>query len=341
MSSALKGKAGGWRRLGEWVAVFSALLLASAAVAGPLKKAWVDGDAHWVFHLDMEGLVASSLGPLVLEAFHDGEDDKLLAFLRDAGVDPARDLKSVTVYAFGGEPKDAVAIVVGTAAMDELAARLAARFPSFERIAEEPYPKYTWMEDGAARYGQIMPGPQGSRVAVVARDAVHLAGAATVIEGASASLETVKSGPLSRTPRASSFLFAMARVEGARRAGKAAMVTRMTESFVFEAGEDPREAYATLTLAIREGRDAASIVQIFNGMLAMARLAVSGDPELEEVASMLEMVEMTVEGSEVSVRIGIGSERVRELVEATTRLERTWRKHRDEEEGEGRRGEDR
>lgn len=323
----------GWSRRGKWIVACSASVLASTALAGPLEKAWIDRDARWVIHLDVEGALASSLGPLMTDSCRTA-DHEVVAFLSDAGVDPGRDLKGLTVYAFGAEPKDAVAIINATPAIDGLAERLSLQVPGFERIADKPHPQYTWHEDGVKRYGQILPGPAGSRLALVARDPVLLAAAAAVVAGVAPNLDSVETGPLAALPQAGSFIFAMARVEGLDRGGRVALVTRMTESFVFEAGEDQAEAYATLTLTTREERDAKSMVQILNGMLAMARLAVGDDPEQAELAGMLDMVEIAGDGSQVSARISMASERMRDLVKEATRAGRSWREDREDKGGE-------
>jgi hypothetical protein len=323
---------------------------AGMALAGPLNRQWVDRDADWVFHLNMEALAASDLGPLLSIEVLEKNDDQVFVFLRAAGVDPLRDLKGLTVYGWhstraaapgpGGED-EGVAVIIASAAIERLAEHLVAQLPGFERIADAPVPQYTWLEHGSRRYGQIMPGPEGLRLALVARDQARLAAAAAIIAGAAPSLAAVREGPLAQEPTPGAFMFAMAQIQATEGDGqrRRAALTRMTESIRFEMGsaaiegaepapgEDGSEYYIMVALRVRQGRDAANVVQIINGLMAMARLAAASDPDLNELASALDGLQITTggDGREIVARLGVPAGQMRNLVDDAKRVEKSWK----------------
>src|SRR5437763_1617142 len=92
--------------------------------AGPLDRAVVDRDATWMFHVDVEAGLSSTLGGLAKEKIAEegarpGED-----LIKKFGVDPLKDIKGLTMYGFKAGEDDGVAVIETTAAVDTLGTRL-------------------------------------------------------------------------------------------------------------------------------------------------------------------------------------------------------------------------
>ena len=100
-----------------------ACLLPGRVVAGPIAAGDVPPDAQWVAHLDVRGMLESSLGEFLLAQGNAGQLEEGRALIRQsAGFDPMTDLESLTVYGHTDQPDAAVAVLRGAFDPDMLLA---------------------------------------------------------------------------------------------------------------------------------------------------------------------------------------------------------------------------
>lgn len=297
--------------------------LVAGAIAGPLNRQWVDRDARWVVHVDVEAMAVSSIGPAMNWPGAGDPDQCVAEFFRESGFDLSTDIKGITIYGFAGDPHDAVAVILATPSFDRVVDYLVTHLPGFEKVADGPHPRYTWVEDGSKRYGQVMPGPDGLRLALVAREPSRLTAAAAVAGGVAPTLAGVQDGPLARQPAPGSFLFCAAHMDAPGDGRQASMLVQMTESLVVDVRDVAGEMHAALELTMREGRDPTAVVAMANGVLAWTRVMAGADPDLEKLALVLDGLEISTQARQVTARLSIPSSRVRELLNHAAILDRS------------------
>lgn len=90
-----------------------AFWVATAASAEALNRSYVAPDARWFVHLDMDKLMATPLGQTIRDTWMaDAQNAGKLAELRMiTGMNPWRDLRSLTLYGPSGDGAEAVAVV--------------------------------------------------------------------------------------------------------------------------------------------------------------------------------------------------------------------------------------
>jgi hypothetical protein len=295
----------------------------SSAQAGPLNKQWVDGEAKWVVHMDVEAAMASSYGPrlqqlyqVAIEGLGDGEPREVL---RRAGIDLMRDVKGATLYGMDSRGEEGVLVVHAAAGVDRLLEPLSEHLPGFERVADAAPMTFSWMEGKSRRYGRIQPGPaEGERLIILARSIEEFRRNQTVLGDAAASMQGAIEEPMARNPARGSMLFVMARGlnedgKGAAR-GQAAMLSRLTSTLVFDMGESGMQSWAEVSLAARKEREADAMIQMMNGMIAMAQVTAHTEPEYERYAAMLDAVSIGKAGQIVTARMNAPSSLMLELM---------------------------
>ena len=93
-----------------------AAAFAGAARADGFKPAAVPASVCWIWHVDVQGLKGSETGRALLADPSLAESPQVAAFTARFGLDPAKDLKSLTVYTVSTGRLDAVAVLEPAAA---------------------------------------------------------------------------------------------------------------------------------------------------------------------------------------------------------------------------------
>lgn len=298
-------------RLWAW-ATAAGLALAGVARGGPLNKAWVPSDASWVVHVDIEAGVGSTVGSYLVanrEAWGAKEWDE---FRARTGIDPAADLKGLTIYGPTCDEAHAVAIIDATSATDGLLERLRAKEKSFTRVEGQRHTLDTWTEHGSPRYGYVRT-IGDRRLIMVSRDKERLEQAISLTD---AEQEVSASPAVAKGPREGSFLFVAAlEVDEAAEKSKALMV-RKVRDLRLDFGEAGGQLYGDMALTTGTDQDARDLLQMLEGGVAMGRMMAQSRPELAPLAEASKSLTLSASDSSVRATFTFDSARAVDMLRA-------------------------
>lgn len=261
--------------------------------------------AAWVAHVDVERLAASELYSVLSEGGTLRLEDQVEE-LAELGVDPLKDLKSVTLYGVG---ERSVVMLLGNERLDGALERLKAA-GEYRREELDGKPLHVFGEDCwvavLAREGST------DRLVVQADDRASVKLACDVLEGRARSLGSSEAGAKRFVPGEGSMLFAAAneRLEALDGLELGSNVVRLAEELVLDLGEARGELFASLALTAKDAREATQLLQVLQGATALVGLVAGEDPEVGRVLRDL------VGG----LRFSTEGERVRAEFRMSTRL---------------------
>ncbi len=288
------------------IGVSSLLLAGSVAMGGPLNKAVVPKNAQWVFHLDAEAGLASTLGKYIVEHRAELELNDLDRVKAEVGIDPLKDIKGATIYGTGPDESDGVAVIYATAALDDMIAKLRAKKESgVEQIQLEGYSVYSWTEGEESRFAQVRPDGAG-RILIAAADKDHLLSGIHILEGKGEALTGDSAGLGSVSPRVGSIIFASA----TKLPEAEALPFKQADGITFDAGEAEKELYADVRVTAKSSEEATNMSQVAMGAIAMARMALSNDPQYRELLQFLNGVSVTCDQKNVVGKFRMPSEQL-------------------------------
>jgi hypothetical protein len=292
----------------------------AGAWASPFDRKVVAKDAAWVVHLDVEAALASTVGRFVFS----GRCPEITVAVNEAlrevneqlGIDARKDLKAVTVYGLGEDEDEVVAALTMTAALDEAAAWFEKTDPTFKITRHDGRTEYEWIDDGEERYGAVVASGPDGRVAVVGASRELVDKGADVVEGKAERL----SADGERGPGAGAIVWARSIDLGEALSKHAeALSLKNAGGGVVELGEREGEMYAEVTVSAETEADATNIAQVVTGLMAMGRLAASGEEDLAPVMDLIGDLTPTVKGKEVMVRWVCASAKVEGMLESMMR----------------------
>jgi hypothetical protein len=289
-----------------------AALAARLALGGPLDQGAVDKDAKWVVHVDVEAGLASTCGRYLLEEIRKSPEKVIEQATAKTGLDPTKDVRSVTIYGFKpGEDNDGVVVAITSAAADQLAEKLrGAKLEDFETSVKAGVRRYAWTAEGHSWYMAVRPAKaDADRVVVVASEEDALDQGLAVLGGGRESLRTLGNGeadePLLSVPGKGSIVFVAVKGLGDCPKFKANIV-KDARSLVIDAGEDSaekgKEIYARASMSVGDPQRAVNMQQMVQGMVALAGM-VCRDHGAPEVADSLARVKVGADGASVTASV--------------------------------------
>lgn len=275
----------------------SCLVALPAQAAGPLNPALVARDATLVVHFDVEAGLRSAVGQFML---NDQARVRLaLAEVKaELGLDPAADLKGLTVYSVREDAHEGVVIVVATPAVDALIERLRAD-ERYEQIEEDGLTIHRWAERGHVHFGSVRRTAEGNqRLVFIARTKEDLRMGLSVADGNAPSM----AGQEAPRPGTGSILFVRAlRLPSHLRGEQAASAfLRKVEGMVIDLGERKGELFADLSVTANTTEDADTLIQAARGLLAMGRMMSQRDQGAGDLNFMLDSLRLGTEGKRLT-----------------------------------------
>jgi hypothetical protein len=227
-----------------------------AANAAPLDPGVVHADAAWLLHIDFEAAAGSDLTRQVEAVDPAASEESARAFREMFGIDPDKDLLSLTVYSESpigaGVAGDALAhdgigpiplvlvVDVRAAAADALPAFLSSSgVDALQSQVIEGLAVHSWQVRGKPIAMVVSPGatPERRRV-IVGQGAVEVVRAARVVLGERASQASLKQASLDTTPREGSIAYVSMRGDpGAGRTDAQAAMFRGARRMSVDIGE--------------------------------------------------------------------------------------------------------
>ncbi len=300
-----------------------ALISGPAANAGPLNKAWVGRDAQWVAHVDVEAGLASTLGRYVTTHREELKLEGLEEIKKELGIDPLADIKSLTIYGSASDGSDGIAVIHTTAAVEQMIVKLRQKEKSLTTVSVDGMTLYTWNDHGMTRFAQVRPASDAAdRIVIVGADKDRLLGGIAVLEGKAAGLAAAAEGPMSTDPKAGSFMFAAMN----KLPDSEAAPLRHAKSIVMDMGEADKEIYADLQVNTLTAQDAANMMQVMQGGLALARMAASSDPEhpeLREISALADGITISTDESRISAKFRYSAEKITSCLQGLAAIRNT------------------
>lgn len=285
------------------IGIAGALAAAAAAAAGPLDRRVLPKDAQWVFHLDADAGLASTVGRFVVTHRKELQLTELDQVKEEVGIDPLADIHGVTVYGTGPREEEGVAVVYATAAVDEMVRKLRAeKQAQFSEEQAEGLTILRWKEDGCTRFAHIKQDGAG-RIIVAASDKERLVRGVRLVDGAG---ESMPQAGMPRWPQEGSIIFASA----THLPDAEALPFKHADAFVFDMGEAGKELFAELRVTAKSSEEATNMSQVAMGALAMVRMMAANNPEYREAAQLLNNLTVKCEQQDVVGRARISSDQV-------------------------------
>ncbi len=318
------------------------LSAASVAWAGAFNPDTVSVEARWVVHLDVEALTSSEFGACLIKGLQSQEENPLSRVEAEIGFNPLKDVYSLTAYGTGEPPakgvsievtgedvsvgavarpgENAVVVAVMSDAIDALIQKVAADEQRYEKISRAGYTIHSWAdEDSDARwYLYQQPTENESRRLVLASDnSDALFEGIRVLAGDAPSLADVNRDDRQH-PQPGSILFAsvddIADLAGHKAASE---LLKRTKRLAVNLVEHQGTVHLNISAQADSPEAATTIIQIIQGALAMATLAV--DPNDDEGAAFRTLVQnlnFTAEGRRMSLEFQQPAEALCQLLEA-------------------------
>jgi hypothetical protein len=282
------------------VCVFSAPVL-----AGPLNPAWVAADATWVVHIDIEAVMASSLGtfladpPASLRAKFDEVKSEI-------GLDPLKDVRSITVYGASEKPEEGMVIIASSPAVDGVLERLKTA-GHYERVEDHGVVFHTWNEGGHTRYATVREGSASTRILFLADTRAQMEAGLSVVDGTSPHRAAGEPAP---APGSMVFAHGKSLPEKLREQCATNLI-KLVEGLRVDVGESAGQLYANVTLVANSEENVAALKQSVQSVLAVVRLGSQGNPDL---ARICKSINLTSQGRDVGVGLTCAvADAVREL----------------------------
>ncbi|MHC4415654.1 MAG: hypothetical protein ACYS0G_10250 [Planctomycetota bacterium] len=283
---------------------------------GPLQKSWIDADAKWLGHVDVEALTGSTIGGLLLEqAEHlDVDLDDLDDFQNEIGMDPRTDVMSVTFYGATGDlESDGVLIAVTNARAEEALERLTHHDGIESRTIErDGYEVHVLTDGGDSFYLHLRAADRPDRrVAVLGSDEDVVLDALRVIDGRAASLPEGKSPILDGGPAKGSIVFiAAADVCELPEIEAASGILRLSDGVTVDIGETDGVLRADATVSAASAEVASDIAQVIKGLVALGHLAVDREPDLAPLTRFARALDVTTHDTKITVRFRYESQKL-------------------------------
>lgn len=258
---------------------------AGAAWAGPFQPAAAPAAAYWVAHVDAAGLKGTETGRALLADPAVAGSPQWAAFTTRFGLDPKRDLRSMTLYTMSTGRLDAVAVLEvepegakrlkGWLGTDEFSAAAYGSRTVHRRRAEKNAPFCAWA--GGNRF-------------VAAMTAERVQGGLDVLDGKGASLKGVWPALTDRKDGAEAVLLLAGRSFGPEMRGLMPQLSmlRNATGLCFVLGEKAGRLEAGLTVTAGDAPEAQRLENTLLGLIevgrAMAGNGAAGSDPLRSIA---------------------------------------------------------
>ncbi len=301
------------------------LTLATPGLADPLDRSRVPASARWLVHFDIEAALRSKLVGSFLEnpEFRAELDEGLAEIRQRTGLDPMKDLYSITMFGEVQDPERGV-LLLSTSSAAEGALSL------LPELSEGEVEVSLGLVDGFEVTGIGEPGGKdrmfvhpvrsadGLRTTfVAASDTTELGRAIRTVHGQGTSLAAATQPSIAARPTAGSFFFAatadgLSQLEGIK---PASQVARLAQQIVFDVGEQRNSLVGNLSLTAATKEDANNMASVLQGGIALLNLAASDEPEAEPFLDLLSQLGFQTVDRTVSVSFAYEVDTILRLIE--------------------------
>lgn len=289
----------------------------ATALATDLDKSLIPASTPFLVHVDVRGILGSTLGKAAREQAGEELDGDLDELRDELGIDPFEDIYSVTLFSATGDTDGGAVLVRASAAIDGALERLK-QMDEYEEVQVGGTSLHTI--DGEVF---IKVGKRGDERIVVASDsAEEVVATLAVLRGDARSLADERTPALKGKPRPGAFVFvevgeAMKELTGHIPNSKLA---GLAKHLVFQIGESRGRIFVEAAVDTDDGQAAENLGNVLNGLLSLARLiGAGGGEDIPPFAlELLDDIRVQVAGTQVRLTIEVDG---RALVEHLKDLE--------------------
>ena len=288
-------------------AAFSAaavLAATSVALGGRLDRTVVPADPSFVIHLDMEALVESSLGDMLLggEVIPDVKEARAQA-MHEIGLDPVEEIMGITIYGVGADIEAGVIVIHCTEAVDDVLEMLAGAEEQPEGYDTYEKGGQTIHELGGEAYACVLDADHG-RFIVMSDDLKRTLAGVRVIEGDTPNFTDAKSPALALKPGKGALIYAeIGMPADLPDFDPVSEVLRQTKSIQMQIAERDEEVVTALAIDAGSEEMAGDISDVLTGVIAMGRLMSAEQPELAFVKDLSRGLSVKAKGSKIAVKL--------------------------------------
>jgi len=287
-------------------------------------------DTGFVVHIDVQGLLGSVWWKTVNDSLglmdEIAGDDDFDEFREEFGIDPFKDLLSVTVIGHDQDGDDAVVILRTTAKIDKALAKVR-EMDQYRLVAHDGLELETWTDDDDddAVHALVLGRPDSNqRRIVIGQSPDRVVKVARTMLGEAQSLADVDQPAVLAKPRKGSYFYLEVGLPPGEllEGTPASKIASKARRFSVDLGEKGDNVYLHAMVATETEDDAHDVADVINGARSM--IALSGI--LEQIpgafADVLDDARDRVEGSSVRLSLSIA---MADLREGLAELQETYR----------------
>lgn len=288
-----------------------------------LDKSLVPEATPFLVHVDVRGLLGTELAQAVLRAAGDDLAVELdfSEIEAELGIDPLKDVLSVTVFSTHGGLEDldgGVVLVHATARIERLVER-ARQEQGFRSFQHDGIELYAMDDEDAVAY--VHAGPTGeTRYVLISDDVEQVARAAAVLRGEARSLADSPRPSIRMKPMSDAFLFVEVGEALRELTGKmpSSELANLARRFSMQAGESSGRLFVKAELETSDGESARNVADVARGLISLVRLAGGSEDVPLFALDLLDSIDVQVVGTFVRLSLDADS---RELVEELDALQ--------------------
>jgi len=259
-----------------------ATLWAIVAAASPFEPARIPANTKWVHHVDLEAMQASQAGQWMQKkwASHERVQEKIADLIDKTGMDPRKDLRSITIYDHRFKKHHGVMTIELTHAdSQKMLAALQEKHPRVRLSTYDGHRLYTWQKgsrDGEPRYitGTIYDG----NILILSNNHISVMNTIDVLAGKAPGLP--KSSPLANaSPTGTIWIARAIAMSGVDLPGDCP-VLKQCDQLSLAAGEEGDQLFMNCSLVANSDEVATNTINVVNGLRSLAMLRFGSDKSL-------------------------------------------------------------
>ncbi|MEI6564324.1 MAG: hypothetical protein WCO42_08495 [bacterium] len=281
------------------LAMAAALISGACAVtAAPLSRSQIPADSKWVMHLDMNQFASSQTCRLLSSGQGDAKrfQNMLNHYRNLLGVDPLKDIASLTLFGNEVSGNRGVALISGSLNSKQITSQFST-YSQYTTKKNGRLTLQTWVDKGSGK--PLWASFYSSRQLILASDEFSLVNAAWVLDGDRPNLAASKNAtlPFPATQPGSFFTAVTKGYSGSN--PTQAMILRSTESANLQLAENSGIVDGAILLNADSPETAVQIQQILNGLMVSASFTDAGSP----LAKLAELSTLSRNGNTMSLKI--------------------------------------
>lgn len=295
--------------------------LTLSASGGELRSGVVSDEATWVAHINVEALVDSTLGQLILSEDSPADLSELDHLRDELGVDPLEIVFSVTAFGIGEDDQKFTAVLETSDEIDRVWDRIAdEEGVDYRRIRENGLTVHVLAGEDDADHAEKMyvaessAGRRGRRLLVASPSLeLAIAGSDRLERGGGPALVG------RRGPRNGSIAFvAASEIPGmSAHNGPASALFKAAEGIKIDLGENDGEIFIRAALETGDAEKANQAVVAVQGLMSMAQLmgGSAQEPEVRQALQLLGGLRVGVDGDTLTAAFDIHADDLMGLIQ--------------------------